>query len=101
MVNTIHRYKYKAKNKSEIWFWERLLQANEKYSLWKDYGKCEKKKDLWQLKQEGANLFSEKLMLIEINKTKVKMSKSGYQKKCQHRNKTNIYTILLILVFKE
>ena len=46
MVNTIHRYKYKAKNKSEIWFWERLLQANEKYSLWKDYGKCEKKKDL-------------------------------------------------------
>ena len=49
MVKTIYWYESinkKKRQKDKKWFRERLLQTNEQFSLWKDYGKKKKHGDL-------------------------------------------------------
>ena len=39
MVEALHRHEYRIEKKGQKWFWERLLQADEQFSVWKGYGK--------------------------------------------------------------
>ena len=40
--NHIYLYKPKFKKRSKKWFWKILFQVDKWYSVWKNYGKCEK-----------------------------------------------------------
>ena len=56
MVKPINLYAELRKNAKKK-FWKRFLQANEKFSLWKNYRKWEKNieiSNLWQLGKEKA-----------------------------------------------
>lgn len=44
MAKAVHRNKHGALNKSQKWFWEGMLQADEQCSVREDYGECKEAK---------------------------------------------------------
>lgn len=88
MVESIYTDINTTQNKNQEWFSERLLEADEQFSVWKDHGEFKKAQryqtcDNW-LKKKSSSIrattkwFSGKLLAIKIRKIKAKMNKQVY-----------------------
>ena len=40
LAEAVRTYEHSTEIKSQKWFWEGIFQANEQFSVPKDYGKC-------------------------------------------------------------
>ena len=88
MAEAVHKYEHGTDSKSQKWFWEPILQADEQLIVRNDYRNARKHRDIKPVANNRRTChlvsepnyhttkwFAEKLLAIEMNRNKMNRMK--------------------------